>query len=377
MEQRGSVLLKLIDQRIGPILLCFLGAALWAKRRLQPYMGVQDQPVLVVCFGAIGDLIVLTEAVKYTLAGKRVYLACSQLNSPCAMLVKETYAGVEIVSLKDLLAIHKICQKLGVRQIFDSTQWANIGPIQVGIAELLGTVVKTIGFRTSGFGRNHAYGQTVSHSSVIHELGNFANLLAGAEEISSNAQLPIIVPRLYSGPTRRKSGKVLFHMWPSGNRSYLKQWPEAHWIALARHMVAQGYTIYLSGAPSDKVATDGFLRKLNLPQVFSIAGEYGLSRLSEFVAVEIEFAVSVNTGILHLVAIAGVPVIGLHGGVNPVRWGPLGSASVSLLPQSGKSAYLNYGFEYPKDDVEAYSLDKLTVDQVIAAVTELRGTISP
>jgi len=51
----------------------------------------------------------------------------------------------------------------------------------------------------------------------------------------------------------------------------------------------------------------------------------------------------------------------------------LGSASISLLPQSGPSAYLNYGFEYPKSDAKAYSLDNLSVDQVVTALDGLRS----
>jgi len=66
-------------------------------------------------------------------------------------------------------------------------------------------------------------------------------------------------------------------------------------------------------------------------------------------------------------------VIGLHGGVNPERWGPLGSNAISLLPESGHFAYLHYGFEYPEDDAQAYSLDKLTVAQVIGAIETLRA----
>jgi ADP-heptose:LPS heptosyltransferase len=57
--------------------------------------------------------------------------------------------------------------------------------------------------------------------------------------------------------------------------------------------------------------------------------------------------VSVNTGIMHLSALLGVPTIGLSGPSDPVRWGPYGPEVVSLFPNQGTYAYLKLGFEYP------------------------------
>lgn len=370
-EKRGSKLNRLADRYLGLLILSFLSVPLGLKRLLSSAKDQDDEPCLLVCFGAIGDLIVLTEAAQHQLAGKRVYLACSQLNYGAAKLYQSFYAGIEPVNLKYFFSVHKIAKKFGARSVFDSTQWANIGPIQVGIAELLGKGVRSIGFATTSHVRNNIYGQMVSHSDQIHELGNFVNLMAGSGKITSNAQLDLIVPRLYSNEPRRLTGKVLLHMWPSGNRSYLKAWPEAYWMALIQNLVGRGYVVYLSGSPADREKTEEFARKLGTDKVISIAGTCGLAALREFIGDQVEFAVSVNTGILHLVANCGVPLIGLHGGVNPVRWGPLGSKAISLLPESGRSAYLHYGFEYPEDDEEAYVLERLSVSQVLNAVDTL------
>ncbi len=370
-EQRGNSSQKLLDQKIGPVLLFGLMVAL----RIKKYFGNRKQQaperVLVVCFGAIGDLIVLTEAVRRQWPEKTVFLACSQLNYPCAQMYQDIYASVAAVNLRSLGSIHKICEQFNITQIYDSTQWANIGPIQVGVAKLLGRDVQTTGFRTSAILRNRVYDKVVQHGADVHEVVNFINLLAGRQWVKSNSDLPSLLPDLYSDKPIHRTGKVLFHLWPSGNRSYLKAWPDDYWIELAKACVEMGYTVYLSGAPTDKERTQSIVDALGLKQVISLAGAMKLKELSDFVAKEVEFAVSVNTGILHLAVSAGVPVIGLHGGVNPERWGPLGSRSISLLPSSGKSAYLHYGFEYPEDDHEAYVLDRLSIDQVLAAVDRL------
>lgn len=370
-EKRGSKLNRLVDRYVGLIILSILSLLLGLKRLASRRKDQNGEPCLLVCFGAIGDLIVLTEAAQHQLAGKRIYLACSQLNFGTAKLYESFYAGIEPVNLKDFFSVHKIAKKFGVRSVFDSTQWANIGPIQVGIAELLGKSVRSVGFVTKSHVRNNIYGRVVSHSDQIHELGNFVNLMAGSSRITSNAQLDLVVPRLYLSETRRLTGKVLLHMWPSGNRSYLKAWPEENWKTLIQNLLGRGYEIYLSGSPADREKTEEFVRKFGTDKVISLAGTCGLAELRQFIADQIEFAVSVNTGILHLVASSGVPLIGLHGGVNPVRWGPLGSKAISLLPESGRSAYLHYGFEYPDDDEEAYVLDRLSVSQVVKAVDTL------
>lgn len=371
-EKRGSAAQKFLDQKLGPHLLGVLGVLLWVRNRFSVPKQQQEVPLLI-CFGAIGDLIVLTAAAKQRYPAGQLYLACSKLNLPCAKLYEDFYAGIEVVDLKSPGSVLQICRRFGINKVYDSTQWANIGPIQVGVARLFCFGLKAIGFKTTSTVRGAVYDKVIAHGRDVHEVANFINLLAEKEVVSSNRQLPICFPVQYQRKPLNRTGKLLFHMWPSGNRSYLKAWPEEYWEVLIQRCVALGYTVYLSGAPADQAKTEALVAKLGLCQVFSLAGVCNLKDLSDFVGQEIEFAVSVNTGILHLAAAAGVPVIGLHGAVNPVRWGPLGRHSVSLLPESGRSAYLHYGFEYPEDDSEAYVLDKLSVSQVLGAINELRS----
>lgn len=79
--------------------------------------------------------------------------------------------------------------------------------------------------------------------------------------------------------------------------------------------------------------------------------------------------VSVNTGVMHLASLAGAPTAGLHGATNPLRWGPVGEKAVSILPRSGRMAYLNLGFEYPPHVENAMA--NLVVEDVIEALNRL------
>ena len=372
-EKRGSKWLRLLDRYCGSLLLGLLSTFLWVKRLLASNsLRIEPRACLVICIGAIGDLILLTEAVRSQLQGKQVFLICSKSNLACARMYNDVYAGIDVIDIRSLLDVYRICKKRGVGTVYDSTQWANIGPVQTGLARLLKRGLVSVGFRTESLVRNGVYSYLVSHSSAVHETANFMNLLTGRELVQTNTQLQAVLSSPYRQSGRRDTRKVLLHMWPSGARAYLKEWPESYWIELAGYFVRMGHRVYLSGAPVDKPRNDAFIRKAGLSDLVNIAGAYDLSALSVFVRDEIECAVSVNTGILHLVASLGVPIIGLHGPTNPVRWGPLGANAVALLPESGNFAYLNYGFEYPVADADAYALDQLTVQQVISAFEQLK-----
>jgi ADP-heptose:LPS heptosyltransferase len=372
MEKRGNSLLRLLDQYLGLLILGFLAIALKFKRLFGMHKSVESDSCLLVCFGAIGDLIVLTTAAKQQLAEKKVYLVCSGLNHPCALLYSDFYKGIERVDLKSLFSVYRSCKKFGVNQIIDSTQWANIGPIMVGIATLLSRSIISAGFQSKIKMRNAVYDETIIHSRHIHEVANFINLIAGEIKVLNNAQLSNSLPFLYGRRAKKNTRKVLLHMWPAGFRSHLKAWPESHWQILVKYLVAQDYAVYLSGSTGDERKTTDFIERSGL-SLFNLAGVFDLSGLRHFLQEEIEFAISVNTGILHLLVDAGVPVIGLHGPTNPERWGPLGSSSIALLPQLGPSAYLHYGFEYPEADEDAYSLNQLTVAQVTEAIEKLQA----
>lgn len=382
-EKRGSKLLKLIDRYIGSALLLALAIALNTKRVIyhiakkepssdRQYLNTKNY--LLVCFGAIGDLILLTQAAKTQLNGKKVFLACTSSNKACAELYKDFYAGIEIIDIRLPSSLLKVCKKYQIQVVFDSTQWANIGPILTAVAQLCSDSLETIGFHTSSRLRNGAYNYTIEHSNQLHEIANFINLLSPQPCILTNTDIQQWDPGLYKRNAVKKTKKILFHLWPSGSRSYLKEWPKSYWVQLAQNLISEGYAIYLSGSPTDKIRNEELILESGLPLI-NIAGKYSLSELRDFIMQNIDFAICVNTGILHLSASLGIPVIGLHGPTNPNRWGPLGSQSISLLPTSGLSSYLNYGFEYPKDDDIAYSLDKLSVSQVIEAIKNLADSL--
>jgi ADP-heptose:LPS heptosyltransferase len=100
--------------------------------------------------------------------------------------------------------------------------------------------------------------------------------------------------------------------------------------------------------------------------VRSIAGEFDLPALAA-VLQGASAAVSVNTGVMHLAALLGVPLVSLHGPTSRLRWGPLGEHAVALAPPPGTDCeFLNLGFEYPARQIDCMHM--IGLDQVLGAL---------
>ena len=102
--------------------------------------------------------------------------------------------------------------------------------------------------------------------------------------------------------------------WPS------KEWPLQHWQALADLMVEKGYRVLLpAGSDEERQTAETILRDRPGEVLFGRS----LSELAEIIR-QSAGAVSVDTGLGHLTAALGVPVVGLYGATDPVLTGVSG-----------------------------------------------------
>ena len=79
--------------------------------------------------------------------------------------------------------------------------------------------------------------------------------------------------------------------------------------------------------------------------------------------------VTVNTGVMHLAAIAGARTVSLEGPVPVERWGPIGPRARAVGTTHSGCGYLNLGFEY--DGQRHDCMDGVAVDAVHAAILNL------
>jgi heptosyltransferase-1 len=111
-----------------------------------------------------------------------------------------------------------------------------------------------------------------------------------------------------------------------------KEWPAAHWIALGRALSSRGLKLVLpwgdaaERARSEEIAAA--LPQAQVPERRPLDAVAGLIAGAELV-------VGVDTGLLHLAAAFGVPLVAIFAGSEPVLTGPVGSGPIAVLGTHG------------------------------------------
>ena len=353
---RGNRAARWLDRSASP--------ALWASslfRRPRP------RPPEIARLGilktnAIGDTILLSAVIRdlrRALPHTQIVLFVGPANAAAAGLVD----GVKVVALP-LTRPPRAMRAVRAERVdvmLDFGAWPRLNAV---LAATSGARY-TVGFRTSGQGRHYCYDLGVDHSAAVHELENYRALARafGVESTSLPAFEPTASTELPAGPY------VVFHLWPGGYRSELKEWPWASWRELADRVGQNGTMIVLTGAPADRERTGAVAADLG---GVNAAGDYTFTQLVDVLAGS-ECVVSVNTGVMHLAAAAGAPTVGLNGPTAAHRWGPLGARAASVNSSYAGCGFLNLGSEYRghREDCMA----GISVDDVVAAMAEVRTRV--
>src|SRR5262245_3959595 len=112
-----------------------------------------------------------------------------------------------------------------------------------------------------------------------------------------------------------------------------KEWPEESWIALGRTLVARGISPVLPwGTPAEHARSQRLAAALGHAQV---PDRQLLDRVAARVA-GAAFVIGVDTGLLHLAAALGVPLVAIFVGSEPGLTGPLGRGPIAVV--GGKHA---------------------------------------
>ena len=113
-----------------------------------------------------------------------------------------------------------------------------------------------------------------------------------------------------------------------------KQWPEANWIALGEMLAARGLDLVLPWgtaaelARSERIAQA--LPRARVPERSPLDAVAGLIAGAQLV-------VGVDTGLMHLAAALGVPLVAIFAGSRPGLTGPVGSGPIAVLGAEGES----------------------------------------
>lgn len=111
-----------------------------------------------------------------------------------------------------------------------------------------------------------------------------------------------------------------------------KQWPEARWIALGQSLAGQGVNLILPwGTEAERVRSERIASALPRARVPERAPLDAVARLVGGA----QFVVGVDTGLLHLAAALGVPLVAIFTGSKPGLTGPVGRGPVTVLGAEG------------------------------------------
>jgi heptosyltransferase-1 len=111
-----------------------------------------------------------------------------------------------------------------------------------------------------------------------------------------------------------------------------KEWPEENWIALGRALEGHGLDLVLPwGTPDERARSERLARALpraRVPDRAPLDAVAGLLAKAELV-------VGVDTGLMHLAAALGVPLVAIFTGSQPKLTGPVGNGPMIVLGTRG------------------------------------------
>jgi heptosyltransferase I len=128
----------------------------------------------------------------------------------------------------------------------------------------------------------------------------------------------------------------------------LKEWPSDRWIRLIEDFTDRDMDVVLTGAESDYACNDALLALISSRSRGLVKNVAGVSlKETARILAQSSLVVSVNTGVMHMAAALGVPLVALHGPTSSRRWGPVSDAAIVVDSPLAGCGYLNLGWERP------------------------------
>ena len=362
--ERGNRKLRLLDRYVGIPAVAVGG--LVRRRHSLP-----DDPrrIGVLNSTTIGDTVLLSGVLRDVAAAfpsAEIILFAGRSNAAIARLIDGlTVRPIRLTDPRRAVAAVRAAE---LDVILDFDQWPRIEAVY----SMLSGAGFRAGFRSPGQHRHYAYDAVVDHSPDRHELDNYRALVR-VLGVDSQLLPSFSPPGLVDAADLPEAPYVVFHLWPTGYRSELKEWPAERWRALAEELAGRGFRVVLTGSPQDSAATERFAATCSdfRESVVNAAGAYDLDKVLDLLCGS-TCVVSVNTGVMHLAAAADVPTVALNGPTSERRWGPIGRRAISVNSEYEGCGFLHFGWEYSgrrEDCMEGISVERVlhAVEEAIAA----------
>ena len=367
--QRGKPRNRLADYWLGTPLLNLLASL--HRRRVPPR---RIEHLGVMCSPALGDTLLFSAAlqdVRAAFPDVRITHVCMRQNLAAAEIIPGADRRLEINLTRPLETI-QLMRAERFDALLDFTSWQRL----TALFTLMSGARYTAGFESPGQHRSRGYDRTVPHREDRHEVQNFRALLQGSglePPIETGHTPAICVAAPKDVPFAEERDVVALHLWASGQRSWLREWPEERWVELAKRLAHEDTLFVITGAPSDVPRMQPFVERMRAAglRCEAFVSPDGFRTLAEVLR-RTRLVVSVNTGVMHLAAIAGARVVAINGPNRNGRWGPVGPRAVGVEAPGEGCGYLHLGFNF--DGQATDCMERTTVDQVYAAAKELMAS---
>ena len=153
---------------------------------------------------------------------------------------------------------------------------------------------------------------------VEHEVSRWCRLLSESGIPADPCRLDLPAPDVK--PPAVAVGATVVH---PGAAYPARRWPVVRWVEVARHEVAQGRPVAVTGGMGEVALAREVASGAGLPDEAVFAGRTDLAELAAVVAAASRVACP-DTGVAHLATALGTPSVVIFGPEPPSRWGPPG-----------------------------------------------------
>jgi heptosyltransferase-2 len=108
-----------------------------------------------------------------------------------------------------------------------------------------------------------------------------------------------------------------------------KRWPASAYAAAARHLIAEGFAVWVVGGPEEKTLAAEII---GATTARDLTGHDLRNAILALAAAAV--AVSNDSGLLHVAAALGTPAIGIFGPTSPWHWAPLNRLAATIESKS-------------------------------------------
>ncbi len=189
---------------------------------------------------------------------------------------------------------------------------------------------------------------------------------------------PITSPKLISEANQQKhllekfsitSANDALALCPGAEFGSAKRWPTDQYAELATHHLSKGQTVLMLGSPKDQTITEEIFTKIPKPlqgNCLNLAGQTTLLDAIDLLAYS-KAAVTNDSGLMHIAAAVGTPLVALYGPTSPTYTPPLSdNARIERLKLDCSPCHQR---DCPLK--HHHCLKRLNVEQVEAALDEI------